>query len=337
MNDSSVPISLIYPIVKTLALQGYDVAAFCKQASFDAELLRCPEARVSGEEFGRIMETASIITGDEAFGLHFGQTLEISDLGVLGYVMMHSSTVNQALSAYQRYNVTVCSAYNIEWEIEQNDILIHITVGDSFGYTSWHCVEEMTSSLYHMMIRMSCRLIPIKSIHFMHASPSDTSAHLAIWGIEPHFGSKTNHLRLSKEILEYPIIFSDSRLLGMFETVAEETRVKLLQGHMFSDQLYKWIIQCIPSFIPTIKDTAKQFKLSVRTIQAKLKQENTSYIQLLNRVRMELANRYLSNPEYTVAEVAYLLHYSEPSAFQSAFKKWTGVTPGQRRSGILTI
>lgn len=336
MNPNSIPISQIHPIMKILALQGYDVDAFCKYASFDADLIHCAEARISGEEFERIIEATSAITRDEAFGLHLGQNLEISDLGVLGYVMMHSNTISQALEAYQRYNVTVCSAYNMDWKYEGDDVLIQFNIGDYFRLTSRHCMEEMASSLYHMMIKLCCRPIPVKSIHFTHAFPSDISAHMAVWGIEPCFGSGTNHIRLSKEIMEYPIMFSDSQLLGMFETVAEETRNKLLQGHMFSDQLYKWITQCIPSFIPTLKDTAKAFNLSVRTVQTKLKQENTSYSQLLSRVRMELAIRYLSNPEYTVAEVAYLLHYSEPSAFQSAFKKWTGVTPGQYPSGLVS-
>ncbi|MCE5172367.1 AraC family transcriptional regulator [Paenibacillus profundus] len=332
MNHYDVPVSQIYPIIKTLVLQGYDVDAFYKYAAFDANLLQNAEARISAEEFERLIESASAFTQDEAFGLHQGQTIEISDLGVLGYVMMHSKTIGQALEAYQRYNVTVCSVYNIGWEVERDDVLIQVIFQDTLRQTSRHCVEEMASSLYHIMIRLSCRSIPVTGIQFAHASPSDISEHISVWGIEPQFGSVTNCIRMGKEVLEYPILFSDAQLLGVFETIAEETRNKLLQGHMFSDQLYKWITQSMPSFIPTLKDTAKAFKLSARTVQAKLKQEHTSYIQLLNRVRKELAIRYLTNPEYTVGEVAYLLHYSEPSAFQNAFKKWTGLTPGQYRA-----
>ncbi|WP_373462728.1 helix-turn-helix transcriptional regulator [Paenibacillus sp. V4I3] len=100
-----------------------------------------------------------------------------------------------------------------------------------------------------------------------------------------------------------------------------------MQGRIFSDQLYNWIIKDMPMPFPSLKETAMAFKMSVRSIQARLKQENTTYQDIMNRARRELAVGYLAKPEYKIGEVAYLLHFSEPSAFQSAFKKWTGVTP----------
>lgn len=67
--------------------------------------------------------------------------------------------------------------------------------------------------------------------------------------------------------------------------------------------------------------------MSPRSLQARLK-EGTSYNRLAGELRKELAVRYLAREEHSIAEVAYLLHISEPSAFHSAFNKWTGMTPG---------
>jgi AraC-like DNA-binding protein len=68
-----------------------------------------------------------------------------------------------------------------------------------------------------------------------------------------------------------------------------------------------------------------------RTLQHKFNQEQSSYNDLIVLVRKEIAASYLRRTEYSVGDIAYALHYSEPSAFQNAFKKWTGMTPGQYR------
>ncbi|MFC5649158.1 helix-turn-helix domain-containing protein [Paenibacillus solisilvae] len=139
---------------------------------------------------------------------------------------------------------------------------------------------------------------------------------------------------MSKEVLNYPVLYSDSKLLGVFETLAKETRDEIIPSKLFSDQVFLWMKKCIPSFFPTLQQTAESFRTSTRTLQNKLKEENTSYNDLSIRVRKELAVGYLSKREYSIGDIAYVLHFSEPSAFQSAFKKWTGYTPGQYRAKI---
>nr|WP_281423126.1 helix-turn-helix transcriptional regulator [Paenibacillus oenotherae] len=93
----------------------------------------------------------------------------------------------------------------------------------------------------------------------------------------------------------------------------------------------------MPVQFPSLKDTAKAFRMSVRNLQVKLQQENTTFQDIMNRVRRELAVGYLAKPEYNIGEVAYLLHFSEPSAFQNAFKRWTGTTPRQYRMELMNV
>ncbi|WCR24858.1 helix-turn-helix transcriptional regulator [Paenibacillus thiaminolyticus] len=139
---------------------------------------------------------------------------------------------------------------------------------------------------------------------------------------------------MSKDVLNFPVMYSDPRLLGIFENTAQETREELTQASTFSDQAVQWMKKCVPSFFPTLQQTAEYFEISARTLQHKLKAENTSYNELSIRVRKELAMCYLKKRKYSIGDIAYLLSFSEPSAFHNAFKKWTGLTPGQYRSSI---
>lgn len=333
LKSQGIAISMVYPIMKTIVHKGYEIENYCRYASFDSSLLQEVEARITEEELERLMIAAAEFTQDDHFGLHQGQLMELADLGVLGYVMLHSKTIADALTAYQSYNVILCHAFNLDWKVEGDDVLIRLFLQYP-GRMSRHCIEDMTSSLYHLIGRLSNQRISLHEIRFAHDAPADTQPYMPVFGRVPRFGGEDNVLRMSKDVLNYSVMYSDSRLLGIFETIAQETRDELTQEITFSNQVVQWMKKCIPSFFPTLQQTAENFGISMRTLQNKLKAENTSFNELSIRVRKELAMGYLKKREYSVGDIAYLLSFSEPSAFHNAFKKWTELTPGQYRSSV---
>ncbi|MEV5030377.1 AraC family transcriptional regulator [Paenibacillus sp. LPE1-1-1.1] len=324
---------MVYPIMKSIVQKGYDTDQFCSYASFDASIMKDLEARITGEELERLMIAAAEYTQDDYFGLHQGQMTEFVDLGVLGYVMMHSLTIAEALSAYQRYNVILCSGFNLDWEVQGDELLIRLFLQFP-GRMSRHCVEDMASSLFRLIGRLSNRRIPLTEIQFEHAAPADLTPYLTAFGKVPRFEGDATVLRMGKEVLDYSVMYSDAKLLGVFKAIAQESKDELTQGSVFSEQIVQWMKKNMPSFFPTLQQTAAFFGISIRTLQNKLKAENTTFNDLSTRVRKEMAMGYLKKWEYSVGDIAYVLHFSEPSAFQSAFKKWTGVTPGQYRAKI---
>ncbi|WP_158301906.1 AraC family transcriptional regulator [Paenibacillus mesophilus] len=332
MGKHGLSVSLIHPIVHSIVRKGYNLEAFCRYTAFDPSILQDAEARIPEEEMDRLLDAASSFTNDDRFGLRQGQTIEISNLGILGYVLLNCSTIGQALDAYRRYNIILCSGIDMEWGKDDHGTWIRFRVGDPARQASVHAIEGMVSSLYHLLFKLSCRKIPVHLLHFTHDAPANVTVYQNAFGTAPRFGQETNRLYCDREVADYPILLSDARMLRTFEAYAEEARSRLLHGRALSDQVYNWLIHNMPSSFPSVQDTARHFKVSIRALQAKLKQEEASYNILFNKARMELACRYLRNPEFTVAEVAYLLQYSEPSAFQNAFKRWTGLPPGQYRS-----
>ncbi|MUT65769.1 helix-turn-helix domain-containing protein [Paenibacillus sp. NEAU-GSW1] len=321
---------MVYPIMKAIARKKLDFDRFCQTAAFDPGLLRDAETRISGEELERLMNEAAAFTNDESFGLFQGRTTDISDMGILGYVMMHSETIENALKAYQRYNVILCSGANLEWSSEGGDIRLRFARDDGRPMPR-HCLEDMTSSVYHLMGLMSNRTIPLLEVQFAHTAPADISPYTELFGVEPVFGNGESFLRFKQEVLSYPILYSDPKLRLAFEPIADEKKQHLLTGRTLSSQVFQWMIGCMPARMPTLKQTAEAFGMSTRSLQEKLKEEDASFNELSARVRKELAQQYLRGKEFSIGEIAYLLHYSEPSAFHNAFKKWTGLAPAAYR------
>ncbi len=333
MDNLGVSISMIYPILKAVVHKGYATEQFYEYASFDARLLQDSDARISHAELERLTYAAAAYTEDEYFGLNQGKLTDVADMGILGFVMMHAGKVADAMEAYQRYNVIACSGFNLECDEQGNELLIRFVAQNPSMRVSRHCMEDMVSSVYHMIQRLSNKRVPLIELQFQHgASPANRpEAYRAIFGLTPRFDGGATWMRLDKEVLEYPILYSDARLHAMFEKIAEEVKTKLIQGQAFASQVFGWMLDRLPVAFPTLQETASAFLMSTRSLQARLREENTSYNELATRVRKETAISYLEQQQYSIGDIAYLLHYSEPSVFQSAFKKWTGVTPGQFR------
>lgn len=334
LKSHGVAVSMVYPIMKSIVHKGFETDRYCSYASFDASLLQDVEGRIAGEELERLMIAAADFTQDDYFGLHQGAMTEFVDLGILGYVMMHSDTIADSLAAYQRYNVILCSGFNLSWEVMGDEVVIRLYL-EHPGKMSRHCVEDMASSLYRLIGRLSNRRIPVYGIAFEHDAPPDTAPYLPVFGMMPQFGSTSNVIRMGKEILDYSVLYSDARLRIVFEAIAEETRIELTEESVLSEQIVQWMRKSMPAFFPSLRQTAESFGTSTRTLQSKLKEEKTTFNDLSTLVRKEMAMGYLRKREYSVGEIAYALHFSEPSAFQNAFKKWTGLTPSQYRTTLV--
>ncbi|WP_458124442.1 AraC family transcriptional regulator [Paenibacillus sp. Z3-2] len=334
-QDHGVSISMLYPILKTLVNKGFDSESFFKYAKLDPAIMQNPEARMPIEELERIMQYAAAYSDDMYFGLNQGQLLDFADLGLPGYVMMHSRTIGDALDAYQRYNIILYSGFNLNWEINGQDLILQFALQNLEKEMSRHCVEDMAVSLLYLIRKLANCRVELNEIQFSHEVPepsNDLSPYVNMFGITPRFGGTHTFLRMHKDILHQPVLYSDTRMLKVFETMAQESRDNLYSSNTYSGKVSRWMTESLPSFFPTLHHTAEHLDVSTRTLQSRLREEGTTYHEISVQVRKELALRYLRKGTYSLGDIAYALHFSEQSAFQNAFKKWTGQTPGQYRA-----
>src|SRR5262249_2535552 len=145
------------------------------------------------------------------------------------------------------------------------------------------------------------------------------------------FDSGLNEMWLNSATLDLPIMKADPGLCAVLDRHAEE----LLAKYPRSDDLVARLREIIRNELnggdPGVDRVARQLGLSARTLQRKLREHGITHQEILDQMRKDLATRYLSQPEMAICEVAYLLGFSESSAFHRAFKRWTGSTPTEFR------
>jgi AraC-like DNA-binding protein len=191
-----------------------------------------------------------------------------------------------------------------------------------------HIVETILAGTVHQLrLLTSAPITPLK-VHLQHsAPPHGIDEHTRVFGVVPRLGAPHNELVIASTELARPVRSANPALLAAFSALAQDAMMTLQRDHRTSDRVIGAILDGLKGQAPSITTVARVLAMSPRSIQRALAEEGTTYQQLLEEARREVALRYLRDPAVTVAHVAWLVGYSEPAAFHRAFRRWTGRAP----------
>jgi len=154
-----------------------------------------------------------------------------------------------------------------------------------------------------------------------------------LFGCPVSFGREQNLIILNQRDLALPIETADDRLLEILKSHGDEILKKRAQGNpQDMARLERCIVDLLPTGQAKAKIVATELGMSERSLIRHLAGMGTSFSEVLNRLRYELALKYLQQPELSLDQVAFLLGYATQSAFGTAFKRTSGRTPREVRS-----
>ncbi|WP_049784695.1 helix-turn-helix transcriptional regulator [Sediminispirochaeta smaragdinae] len=175
------------------------------------------------------------------------------------------------------------------------------------------------------------RIIPIEiTVSRPITKPGNYAAFL---GITPQAGA-TNQIVFSAGDARKPFLTEDSSMWAFFEAGFNLQKSPIIASKSLRERLRAMLLEMLPSGEASAEEASKRLAMSKRSLQRKLQEEGSSFQSILNKTRRELADYYLDTSEITIAEVSYLLAYSDVSSFQRAYKSWSGMSPKMFRSVI---
>src|SRR3954454_12559259 len=324
-------------IVSAAAAAGVPRAELEKRTGFTLSWADDPDARIPLEMETALWEEAARATRDSAFGLHAAEGLRPGVFDVLDYVVRAAPTVRASWERLARYNRLVHDAavFAIS-EGAGGGVRIEHALSRPAPAQSRHAAEFTMASLVVVGAQMSGAPLAPTAVELRHAPPDAAARaeHLRLFGVAPRYGRAVNALELPAAAAARPVPSADpllSRIVvrhaeallverpAAAETAAGKVR-RILTGLLGDDETGA-----------SLAAVSARLHMSERSLQRRLADEGVTFDAVLDELRRELAVRYLADEKVAIAEIAYLLGYSEPSAFHRAFKRWTGTTPAEAR------
>ena len=311
---------------------GADPAAVLTGAGLDPHVLDDIENRIPFTAADRLLHQCAQKTGCAHFGLLVGQRWHLSHFGTLGGLMKNSPTVGAALrtlAVYQHLNSDAGAAF----------LLTHAgTI--SLGYAIYRKGAQHPLHIYDVAVGLICNILRelcgpqwgALEVVFSHGDPVDETPYRLYFQAPLRFDYEYSAVRFSADWAERTIPGADPgrRRAAMAEIEAGDS-VELIS------QLHRSLRLLLLSGKSSGEDLAQTLSLQRRTLNRRLRAQGTTFQQVLDEVRFEVARQLLEHTRIAIDDIAAALCYSELSAFVHAFRRWTQTTPAQwRRSAAGT-
>ena len=293
-----------------------------------------PERPIEVETALRLMDAAAHEVGDDHFGLHAGGLMDYGTLGVLTYAVLNAPTVGTALRNFERYARSHFRGPRIRLETDGDEARLELVLDVADGVPRRQHAEAAAVVGLRILRQLIGPDWRPRRVLFAHDRPRDVSEHERVFGAPLRFRQGIHvGLVFDARDLKRRVPGADRRLLPVIERHLDELLAKPEARDTWLGEVRNAIASSICDGYPGIQTVARRLGLSARTLQRRLGEERTVFKTLVEDVRRELALRYLADGRTRLTDVAFLVGYSELSAFGRAFHRWTGSTPlAMRRS-----
>ena len=265
-------------------------------------------------------------SGEHGIGLRLAKLVRPEAYEVFGCLIAASATLGEAVLRGTRLIGLVTRAVRLSFHHDGDRASLEIEpLFPELVHSEM--IEFMVGAPHFIARRITGKrtLSPIE-VRFTHRKPADLSHHTRLFGAPIRFGAPSNGLVFDGSLLDLPIMSHDSTLAANLQRQADEL---IGRGPIdgFRAEVRAALAAELRGGDPSAERLAAALEMHPKTLTRRLRTEGTTFRGLLDELRLQLAERYLRQPDLSVEEVAFLLGYSERSAFHRAYRRWTGRPP----------
>jgi AraC-like DNA-binding protein len=312
---------------------GIDRGELLAAAALTAAQVDDPDGRLPGDAVSTLWDAALKRSGEPDLGLRIALAVPFGAYRVIDFLAASAATVGEGLIRVARYFPLINSA--LGWEIAEEEssvrvALVHPTIPGALPRA--YAEYALAVTVLH------CRHAsgfdwPLLDVAFEFEALPSSEEHVRVFGCPVRFGQRRSAFQISRATWEHPSRAPSTELLRTLEEHADRMIAKLRAESHVSAEVARFLAEELRGGEPSLSRIARRMAMSPRTLQRRLDLEKTSFADILDYTRRQFAKAYLEEPNLALAEIAYLLGFSEQSAFTRAFHRWYGMSPGRHRSG----
>jgi AraC-like DNA-binding protein len=318
-------------VVQDLRRQGLAVGDLLKEVDLRRADVADPEARIPYAATLRLIERAASLLDDPSLGLRLGASYSLRDSSLLGFVMLNSPTLAEALDNLQRYFHVIGDGEDIEILRNGSHLVLRFRETDPALRGLRHNSEYMAAIIVRACRDMTRKRLSPARVEFMHARPNTTVAYERYLGCPVKFHGEWDALIFDAKTAQSAVIGADDKLLKVLKRACRQVLGPAPRKRDLVQDVREWVMERLTKGPVHIDNAALVVGMSAKTLERRLAENGKTFSTLIDEIRSGLARQYLSETDFRLEQITYLTGYSEPAALVRAFKRWTGTTPMQYR------
>lgn len=330
-EDATVSAAAAVDVAAMLKRNGIDPRPLFKQMKIDLKATEDPYQRVRLERYTHLLDLAADATQHPLLGLELGLQQDPAKWGAFGYVVLNSPTLGAAFNNMASYLKATQGATRIAFIKGKNRIGLEYSLLHPKVTHKDQDAEFAIAYFKNVVDRLSGRPVAPAAIHFEHNPKSTLSTYKQLLGITPEFDQSVNAVFYPASLQNQAVPSADLHLYPIIKHHLEDMIQSQPGGYDLVETVAYHIRQALPGRECKIDNVARILAMSGRTLQRHLKERGTSFAEILDNTRRDLGLQYIENPAMEIKEIAYLLGFTDASAFIKTFRRWTGTTPGEFR------
>lgn len=323
------------PITKAMEAHHIDIAEAFKACDISQKMLENQESRIAAKKFTDLVSYCNKKLGRKDFPILISEQFHPGLFHALGYAMMSSNTLQEALvriAHYKRVISNTCMLVNSE---ENNRLVFEMVV---FTYESTNrpvlsliAVETFLATMMRFSRELISHKFNAEKICFAYPKPDFDVQYLDdFFGCELAFSCDKNAIIFNLAQTKEKLIGGNPLITHAHEKMLDGLMVRLDKNDL-TYVIKNKIFEMLPLGAPSQIEIAAHLGMSLRNLQRKLNEQGTNYKEILERLRKKLAMDYIMHQHLNLSEVGYLVGFSSVGNFNRAFKRWTNQTPGGYR------
>ena len=323
---------IIRDIVYGAVAHGAGLNELCANLGIAAADLNDSDQRLNFKEAYKAWELALKSTGDSHLGLHLGESTNPSILGLVGHVMQSSASLLEAFKNVCQHSEIATNMFQYKIKEKGDQVILQFKPAPLWLSVSpgsaRHATEQAMAGTLQVFYLLSRKRIYPKRTEFIFKRQVDVTEYHRVFQSPLIFKASFNQLVFDCSQLHVPVLSYDRSLHSVFEQMLKQKKEK--QKGSISDRLRQLILGEFMGQVPALEILASRLNLTTRSLQRRLSDEGITFRALTIKIKNEVASQMLSSKNANVAEISYLLGYSESSAFSRAYKRWNKKTPKQK-------
>jgi AraC-like DNA-binding protein len=332
-----VSIAIVRAFTEALVRRGVPAEALFAAARVDSGRLDDATSMLHVAHYARVLVAAHELADDSSLGARVGEEAPMGALHTVGYLLVNCRTMRDAIAHFVEVAALVYDG--ARWQLHEHERQATF----SFEHDALAAHDATAAALdaefclgYVVGVgrRFAGKDVAPREVRFRHAAPGDpahAAALAAVFGCPVAFGQPRNEIVFKRALLDVPQLLRDESVALLLRARAEQLLAEQANGTRLEQRITDLV-----AYAPDVESIdgaalARRLGMSVRTLRRRLAELDTSLATLVVNARRDVARSALAGAE-PIKAIAERLGYSEQSAFHRAFKRWTGMTPGQYRA-----